>query len=107
MTTFKELFANLKKEIDSCKRPPFADIDLQIYQKTAEQISINAKSAVILTAIFITVTLVAITLIEELRISNRNNLIKKQTELLSVQGADSVIFDCVHCGWKHTLELKK
>lgn len=107
MTTFKELFANLKKEIDCSKSPPYPDIDLQIYRRTAEQIALNGKSAMIILALFFSIGWAITAFIEEVRISNRNNLIQKQQELLSVKGVDSVIFDCVHCGWKHTLELKK
>lgn len=107
MTTFKELFANLKKEIDACKITPYAEVDLQIYRRTSEQIALNGKSALIILAIFFALGWATTTFFEEVRISNRNNLIQKQKDLLSVEGADSVIFDCTHCGWKHTLELKK
>ena len=107
LTSFKDLFDNLQKEIDSSKEAPRATVDLKIYRRASEQIALNGKSSVIILAIFFAIGWAATWGIEELRLSNRNNLIHKQKELLSVQGADSVIFNCTHCGWEHTLELLK
>ena len=105
MTTFKELFENLKKEIDATAMyPP----DLNIYRRTAEEIALNGKSSVILIAIFLVLGWAATTFIEEVRISSRNHTISQQRMVLSTMGAeDSIIFNCRHCVWKHTLEIKR
>ena len=107
MTTYKELFENLGKEIQSASEAPHASIDLNIYRRTAEQIALNGKSSVILMCIFIATAFAITAFIQEVRISNRNHIIQEQRNVLSAQGIqDSIIFNCTHCGWKHTLELE-
>ena len=103
-STFKELFINLRKEVEAS----YSEINWSRHQKIAEEIALNGKSSTILICIFIAASFAITAFIQEVRISNRNHIIQEQRDVLSVQGIqDSILFNCVHCGWKHTLELEK
>lgn len=107
MNNYRDLFGKLSDDVESSKQHPYSKVDWEWYRRIAEQISSNAKSSAVLIAIFIAAFFVCVTFFEELRINNRNHIIRQQHELLFVQGMqDSIIFNCVHCGWKHTLQIE-
>lgn len=106
MNNYKELFKRLESEVESSKLPPHAEVNWYWYRRIAEQIALNGKSMSITIAILLSAVLGATVLVEEMRISKREHIILEQKNLLKIDGKDSISFQCVHCGWNHSLQIK-